>query len=82
MECKKNKQNWNRFIDTENRLGARGEGVGGQSEKVKGCHRDVKYRVANVINNIIIIMYGARWVLEILGGHTLYILSNYCAVHL
>ena len=30
---------------------------------------DVKYSIENVINNTVITMYGARWVLEISGEH-------------
>ena len=30
--------------------------------------RDVKYGIGNVVSNIVIPMYSARWVLEISGG--------------
>ena len=46
--------------------------------------RDViKYSIGNIVN-IVITMYGDRWVLEILGGTTLQrvLLSNHYAVHL
>lgn len=33
-------------------------------------HSDVNYSLENIINNIIIAMYGVRWVLEISGDHS------------
>ena len=70
-----NKQNKNRFIDTEDKLEimvARWEGVVGGSEGIKkynwqlwNSHRDVKYRIGNMVNNIVITMvqggYKAFW---------------------
>ena len=35
---------------------------------VQNRHGEVKYNGRNMANNIVITMYGARWVLEILGG--------------
>ena len=35
---------------------------------LQNSHGDVKYSVGDVVNNIVITMYGARWVLKILGG--------------
>ena len=31
-------------------------------------HGDVKYSIVTIVNNTVITMYGARWVLEILGN--------------
>ena len=31
-------------------------------------HRDAKYSIGNVVNDIVITMYGACWGLEISGG--------------
>ena len=55
----------------------RGKGVWGWLKKVKGLrstnsqlensHGNVKYRTVNIVNNIVITMYGASWVFEILG---------------
>ena len=45
-------------------LGKKCEGIG----SYKNSHRDVKYNIGNVVNNIVITMDGARWVLEILRG--------------
>ena len=52
--------------------------IGGMGEKVKGLrstdwelqnsHGDVKYSLGNIVNNIVITMYGARWVLDLFGG--------------
>ena len=54
-----------------------GGGLGGWVEKVKGLkstnsllqnsHEDVKYSIANIVNNILITMHGVRWVLDLLG---------------
>ena len=33
--------------------------------QLQNSHRDVKYSVGNIVNNILIIMCGLRWVLEI-----------------
>ena len=57
---------------------ARGEGLGGWVKKVKGLRGnmivmdgDVKYSKGNIIDNTIITMPGARWVLEVLWGNIL-----------
>ena len=65
-------QNRNRFTDTENILMAVRWGLGGWVTKVKGLrstslllqnsHGDVKYSIGNIVNNILITMYGVRWV--------------------
>ena len=57
----------------------RGEGTGGLGKKVRGLrstnwwlqnsHEDVKYRIKNTDNNVVIIMCGIRWGLEISGDH-------------
>ena len=56
-----------------------GEGLGDWEKKVKGLrrtnwklqnsHRDVKHSTGNTVNNIVVTMYGARWVLEISGDY-------------
>ena len=71
-----NGQNRNRLTDTGNRLMvARAEGGWGV-KTVKGLstsgwlqnsHGDVKYSTGNTVNNIVITMYGVRWVLDLLG---------------
>ena len=53
------------------------EGLGAWVKKVKGfrstdwllqnSHRDVKYSTGNIVNNILITMYGARWVRDLWG---------------
>ena len=35
---------------------------------LQNSHGDVKYSVGDVVDNIVITMYGARWVLKISGG--------------
>ena len=35
---------------------------------VMNSHEDVKYSIGNTVNNIVITMSGAKWVLEVLGG--------------
>ena len=63
-----------------------GGGVDNWVKKVKGLkstnwqlqnsHRDVKYSIGNIANNIVITVYGVRWVLELSGVH----LVNYIIV--
>ena len=76
---KMSKQNRNRLIDTEMRLTLPDVRVlGGWVKKEKGLrstnwqlqnsHRDVKYRIGNIVSNIVIV-YGVRWVLEIWGAY-------------
>ena len=60
----------------------RGKGVGGLSEKDKGIkkyklvvivqnsHGDANYSTGNIANNIVITIYGTRWILK-LPGETL-----------
>ena len=56
--------------------GKRGRRLGDWVEKVKRFnklvvtkrHGNTKYSIGNIVNNIVITMYGARWVLEISGG--------------
>lgn len=60
---------------------ARGEGLGGLSEKVKGLrstngqlqnsHGDAKNSTGAIVHNIVVTMYGARRVLEITWGNIL-----------
>ena len=44
------------------RLGEKGEGI-----ELQNSYGDVKYSTGNRANNVIIIVYGARWVPDILG---------------
>lgn len=44
-------------------LGEKGEGLRSTDWKLQNSHGDVKYTTGNIVNNII--MYGARWILEI-----------------
>ena len=46
----------------------KGKGLRGTNWQSQNSHRDIKYRMGNRVSNIVIIMYSARWVLEILGG--------------
>ena len=53
-------------------------GLKGLENKVKGLkstnwqlqnsQRDEKYNIRNIVSNSVIILIGARWVLELLGG--------------
>ena len=59
-------------------------GLGNWVKNVKGLrstnwllqnnHRDVRYSIGNVVNNTVITMYGATWLLDLSGGslHKLY----------
>ena len=49
--------------------------MGEKGEKIKICkfpviksnHRDVKYSIRNIVNNIAITMYDVRWLLDLSG---------------
>ena len=34
---------------------------------LQNSHEDIKCSIGNIVNNIVIAMYGARWVLELSG---------------
>ena len=34
---------------------------------LRHSHGDVKYSLENIVNNILIIMHGVKWVLDLLG---------------
>ena len=36
--------------------------------QLQNSHRDVKHSIGNIVGNIVITVYGVRWVLEIPGG--------------
>ena len=44
------------------------KGLRSTNWQLQNNHRDVKYSVGNVVNNIVLIMYGVTWVLDLLGG--------------
>ena len=48
----------------------KGEGIK-KYQLVVTKHGDIKCRIENIGNNIIITVCGARWVLDLLGGITL-----------
>ena len=73
-----NKQNRKRIIDREHFDGCQmGVGFGGWVKNVNGLrstnwllqnsHGNVKYSIGNIVNNIIINIYGVRWV-QVLSG--------------
>ena len=51
--------------------------------QLQNIHRDVKYHIRNTVNNIVITMYGVRWVLDT-GVNTSVgmLLSTHYAVYL
>ena len=72
------KQTRNRLIDTENifmiarwkggwRISKKGEGIQKYKLVVTEQSQDVQYSVGNIVNNVVMTMYGARWVLDLLG---------------
>ena len=71
-----NKQNRNRLRYREQADSCqRGEGLGywvkglrSTNWQLQSSHGDVNYSVGNIVNNIVVTMYGARWILEISGG--------------
>ena len=63
--------------------------MGGKSEAIKKYklivtkYAYVKYRIGNILNSIVITMYDARWVLEILWETLCEVYdSNHSAIHL
>ena len=69
-----------RLIDTENKpVGARREvswagykslkGLESTNWQLQNGHRDVKYSTGNIVDNIVITVYGARWLLNLRGYH-------------
>ena len=39
-----------------------------QIASYKNSHRDVKYTIGDTVGNIVITMYGDRWVMDLFGG--------------
>ena len=49
-------------------LGEKGEGMKKYKfASYKSSHEDVKYNMGNIVNNIVITVYGIRWVLNLSG---------------
>ena len=80
LKNKRNKQNWNIFINTDNwlmvtrekrvgRLDVKIERIKKYKLVVTNSHRDVKYSRGIILNDVLINTNGARWVLEILRDH-------------
>ena len=44
------------------------KGLRNTSKLLQKSHRDVKYNIGNIVNNIVITMYDASWILEITEG--------------
>ena len=69
-----------------------GREVGGWVKKMKGLrstnwqlpnsHKDVKDSKGNIVKNIVITMYGVRWVPDLSGNHFVNYMSNCYAIHL
>ena len=69
-----NEENRNRLIDAENILTVarwelsgwdgceKGKGIKSTNWLLRNSPGDVKYSMGNVVNNIVITMYGVRWV--------------------
>ena len=43
-------------------MGEKVKGLGSTNWLLQNSHRDVKYSIGNVVNNILITMYGVSWV--------------------
>lgn len=35
--------------------------------QLKNSHKNVKYNIGDIVSNLVITMYGVRWVLDLLG---------------
>lgn len=89
VKNKTNKQNekWTRRSREQTDGYQMGGGFGGWVKRVKGLrsthcqlqnsHGDVKYSAGTIVNNIIMTMYSARWVLELLGDHFMNYMNVY-----
>ena len=42
-------------------MGAKGKGLRSTKWRLRNSHRDVKHSVGNVVDNIVVTTYGARW---------------------
>ena len=51
----------------------KGKGIKKGKLVATNSHRIVKYSIGNVVNNVVMTVHGARWVLDLLGEITLYI---------
>ena len=70
----------NKLMIANGRWSPMAEGLGERVKKVnelrstnwqlQNSHRDVKYSTGNMVNNIVITMCGARWVLDLSEGIT------------
>lgn len=49
------------------RMGENGEEINIHSLPVIKCHGDVYYTIGNIDNNVSIIIYGVRWILDLSG---------------
>ena len=47
----------------------KGEEIEKYKLEVTSSHRDVKHGIPDRVSNIVITMYGARWVLDLSGKH-------------
>ena len=75
-----NKQNRNKLIDTEHKLmvatwkrswklGEKVKGLIRTSWQLQTSHRNVKYSIRNIINNIVITMHGISGGNRLIGDH-------------
>ena len=53
------------------------EGLRSTNWQLQNSHRDVKYSIGNIANDIFITRYGATWVLETSGPGALYKMYGY-----
>lgn len=73
-----NTQNRNRLIDAEHFDSCQMAKAWGMMKEMKGLKTtnwqlqnspgDVKDSIGNIVSNIVVTMYGVRWVLDLLGG--------------
>ena len=49
------------------KIGENGEGIKEYKLVVTDSHGDVKYSIGYIVNNILITMYGVRWVQDLPG---------------
>ena len=49
-------------------LGGKGEEIRSTNGQLQNSHEDVKYSIGNIVNNIVIVMHSAKWLLHLSEG--------------
>ena len=61
-------------------LGEKGERISSTKKYLQNSKGNIQYSTRNIVNNIVVTMYGARWVFELSGwsdGESHHFINNY-----